>query len=204
MKIDQLINEVARTKEEAGKLTVHQQAERLAVALAEFTAAEENQRFAGAVRPAGNYMRILLNSSDDPFQVVLVLWQPGRGSPIHDHSGTVGAVSALLGHTREVKYQITGRVGSRVTLAEKGELVIRPAEVTRILPEDDEQLHMMVNETAHWAATVHVYLDAITSYRLYEPEDGDRHLATETRLRFDRADVWRDMPLAGGTDVRVR
>lgn len=204
MNINELIDEAARIKACIGRLPRDQLAEQLSDALADFTGTAENQWFAERVSPHGNYMRLLLNSPRDDIQVVLVFWGPGHGSPIHDHDGTIGAVSALTGQTREIKYQISGRSEHEVTLVEESNLLIVPTKVTKILPEGDMQLHLMVNETQQWAATVHVYLTPIHRYRMYEHKSGDLYCPVETELWFDRIDVWRKMPSSGATDFRSR
>jgi predicted metal-dependent enzyme (double-stranded beta helix superfamily) len=204
MNIDELIDEVARTKACIGRLPRDQLAGQLTDALADFTGTSENQRFAERVSPTGNYMRLLLTSPSDDIQIILVFWGPGQGSPIHDHDGTIGAVSALTGQTREIKYQIAGRDELGVTLVEESNFLIVPTKITQILPEDDMQLHLMVNETQLWAATVHIYLTAIHRYRVYERKRDDLYHPVETELWFDRTDVWREMPKGGSTDFRPR
>lgn len=204
MNIDELIDEVVRTKRRIGQLPDDELAEHLSAALADFTGTAANRSFAERFSPSGNYMRLLLNSPDDGVQIVLVFWGPGQGSQIHDHDGTIGAVSALAGQTREIKYQISGQDEHGVSLVEASDFIIVPTKSTAILPQDDMQLHLMVNETALWAATVHVYLTAIHHYRVYEHKAGDRYSPVETELWFDRIDVRREMPKSGSTGIRAR
>jgi len=193
MNIAELVDEVAEVRAKVARLPRDEVVGRLARALAAFAGSEENQRFAAELPRPGNYTRLLLNSPGDPFQVVLVLWGPGRGSPIHDHDGTIGAVSSLMGRTREIKYQVLHRHGAEVALAEESDLLIIPGQITTILPEDDRQLHLMINETGEWTATVHVYLTAIHRYRVYELQSDKLYRSTENELWFDQINVGRDM-----------
>lgn len=195
MDVTALIDAVSRTKSQADELTHQEIIDRLSAALAKFTTSTENQHFAEEYHPSGNYTRLLLNSPQDTYQIVLVFWGPGKGSPIHDHDDTIGAVSALTGETKEIKYTITRHTGERVELAEAGEFTIAPGRITPILPERDKQLHLMVNEEKSWAATVHVYLNAIHRYRQYEVAPGGAFRTTETRLWFDEWGVGRRMPM---------
>lgn len=194
MNVAELIEEVARTRTATTRLTAKQRAAQLSAVLADFTATAANQAFAAQFSPTGNYMRLLLNSPEDEFQIVLVFWGPGQGSPIHDHDGTVGVVSALTGEVSEIKYDVFDRNKHGVTLVEESRFLICPSAITTILPEDGKQLHLMVNETPQWAATVHVYLNAIHRYRVYEPRDGGGHRPVETDLWFDRVNLWQEMP----------
>ncbi|MEW9522157.1 cysteine dioxygenase [Streptomyces tubercidicus] len=199
MDVTALIDAVSRTKSQADELTRQEALERLSDALTEFTASTENQRFAAQYQPSGNYTRLLLNSPQDAYQVVLVFWGPGQGSPIHDHDNTIGVVSALTGATKEIKYIVTRHEGERVKLIEGTEFTIAPGRITPILPEDDKQLHLMVNEEAHWSATVHVYLNAIHRYRHYTPTPSGAFRTAETQLWFDEWDVGRRMPKCAHT-----
>jgi predicted metal-dependent enzyme (double-stranded beta helix superfamily) len=194
MDVTALIDTVSRTKSRAGKLSRQAITDQLSASLAEFTTAAENQRFAEKYHPSGNYTRLLLNSPRDDYQIVLVFWGPGKGSPIHDHDDTIGAVSALTGVTKEIKHVVTRREGERVHLAEAGEFTIAPGRITTILPEDGKQLHLMLNEEQRWAATVHVYLTAIHRFRQYEAAPGGTFHAVEAPLWFDECGVGRRMP----------
>ncbi|MFF4407450.1 cysteine dioxygenase [Streptomyces sp. NPDC001262] len=203
MDVTALIDAVSRTKSQADELTHQEVIDQLSAALAKFTTSAENQRFAEEYRPSGNYTRLLLNSLQDPYQIVLVFWGPGKGSPIHDHDDTTGVVSALTGATKEIKYAVTRHVGACVELAEASEFTIAPGRITPILPEDDKRLHLMVNEGTCWAATVHVYLTAIDRYRQYEATPGGAFRTAETRLWFDEWGVGRRMP-TGAVRARSR
>lgn len=195
MYCSELIEEVARVRADWGSHAnaVH----RLSGALTDFTGSECNRRYVAGLTPTGNYTRELLNSPDDEFQVVLVLWAPGHGSPIHDHDETIGVVSSLMGETEEIKYAVVEDGSDEVQLTESSRFRIAPSRVTELLPEPEKQLHRMVNETDSWAATVHVYLFGIDHYRIFEPSGENRYQQVDTRLWFDRTDVGREMTAVG-------
>jgi predicted metal-dependent enzyme (double-stranded beta helix superfamily) len=190
---DELIGEVAKIHKDNRRMPGDAVVARLAAALRDFSRDEKNQRRAGRLVLNGNYARLLLNSLADPFQIVLVLWAPGHGSPIHDHAGTVGVVSAMFGRTREIKYEILHRYGPEVALAPSGDMLIVPGTTTPIYPEDDMQLHLMVNETSEWAATIHVYLTAIHRYHTYDQQSDKLYRSTPIDLWFDQISVARDL-----------
>lgn len=187
---DDLMHEVAKIRADGRRLPRSRVVERLSTSLSDFTAEQENQRFVEQLMPAGNYARLLLNSPDDDFQIVMVLWAPGRGSPIHDHSGTLGVVSSMVGRTREIKYKILQRHGSEVVLVPTSDLLIVPGRVTPIFPEDDMQLHLMANETSQWTATIHVYLTAIHKYHQYAQQSDQLYRSTPI-------DLWRHTEASG-------
>ncbi|MGW1835087.1 cysteine dioxygenase [Streptomyces sp. BBFR2] len=199
MDVTAFIDAVSRTRSRADQLSQQEITDRLSRALAAFTTSSANQRFAEEYRPSGNYTRLLLNSPRDAYQVVLVFWGPGQGSPVHDHDDTTGVVSALTGETREIKYALTPRGEGRVGLTVASEFALVPGRVSPILPERDKQLHLMVNEQDHWSATVHVYLTAIHRYRQYTVAPDGTYRPSETELWFDEWDVGRRMPASTRT-----
>lgn len=134
MDVTALIDAVSRTKSQADELTRQEALNRLSAALTEFTASTQNQRFAAEYRPSGNYTRLLLNSPQDAYQVVLVFWGPGQGSPIHDHDNTIGVVSALTGATKEIKYIVTRHEESASSSSRTASSPSRPAGSPRSCP----------------------------------------------------------------------
>jgi predicted metal-dependent enzyme (double-stranded beta helix superfamily) len=103
MNTQQLIHAVRRIKR--AELAPHPSIKHLTSVLRAFVGNPANRQALdfGQVSQ-GLYTRLLLNSFEDDFQIVVVLWGPGSRSPIHDHEGTVGAVAALAGVTQETKY----------------------------------------------------------------------------------------------------
>ncbi|MGH4020182.1 MAG: cysteine dioxygenase [Pseudonocardiaceae bacterium] len=189
MNVYDLTAAVGRIKARSERLPRHRVVDELSDALGSFVSDEDSKTFVEQLSPNGNYTRLLLNSPDDSFQIVLVLWGPGRGSPIHDHDGTVGVVSSIMGTTREIKYEVLQQRGQESVLARGDEILIAPTHVTPIFPEPDTQLHLMINDTSQWTATVHVYLDAIDRYRLYHQQSGNLYRSELTELWFDQVNV---------------
>lgn len=167
--------------------------EALSGCLRDFVLDPANQRLSFATTTVGLYTRILLNSPEDPFQVVLALWGPGSDSPIHDHDGTVGGVAALVGESVETKYRMDGLDGPTAKLSRSSTLVLRDGVVTPILPDEELQLHDMGNRTGDWAATVHVYLRPIQRFNLYHPNPDGTYTVEGRDLWFDGVDGHLDL-----------
>jgi predicted metal-dependent enzyme (double-stranded beta helix superfamily) len=185
---------IARLHMHAAHLPEAHVANRLAALVAAFAAVPAHQGLLELARPVGNYHRMRLSAADDPFQVVLVCWGPGQGSPIHDHAGTIGAVVALVGETIESRYRITARDGDRVRLAEDASAAIPAHAPSPILPGDHRQVHRMTNPSSAWAATVHAYLTPIARYHTYTPLDDGWHASHVTELWFDQHGAYRSGP----------
>jgi predicted metal-dependent enzyme (double-stranded beta helix superfamily) len=133
----------------------------------------------------GRYIRVLLNSPDDPFQIIVVFWPPGARSAIHDHADSSGAVVALFGELIERKYQVEPGVGSTCALARAGEITLAPGRPSAITTEPGMQLHEMVNASHAWAATVHVYLRPIEHFHVYRAAPTGGFVREHRSLWFD-------------------
>jgi len=197
----QLIEAVRQVK--SRDLAAPQALAEISAALAAFVGDARNQPAALPDTTRGLYTRILLNSPYDDFQIVVVVWGPHSGSPVHDHSDTVGAVAALRGATRETKYELAQRDGDRAQLRRSTVVQLVDGFVTPILPDEALQIHDMVNDTGDWTATVHVYLTPIDHFRTYEPESADWFRAQPRELWFDVEDGWRRWATAIGATATV-
>jgi predicted metal-dependent enzyme (double-stranded beta helix superfamily) len=184
MNTQQLIQAVRQIKRE--KLSQTQSITRLSSVLRAFVRNPTNRQALNFGQVSqGLYTRLLLNSFDDDFQIVAVLWGLGSRSPIHDHEGTVGAVAALVGATKETKYHLLSQHGDQVELHEGETITLSATTVTPILPDEMTQLHAMTNATNVWAATVHVYLSPVMNFHIYEPQREDIYQMVDRRLWFD-------------------
>jgi predicted metal-dependent enzyme (double-stranded beta helix superfamily) len=157
----------------------------VATVLSAFVSDPANQPRSLPAMTCGLYTRILLSSLESNFQIVVVFWGPHSKSPIHDHSATVGAVACLKGVTEETKYQVVRTEGSKACLKALDTLRLAEGVVTPILPDDERQLHDMVNSTSEWAATIHVYLTPIHYFHIYEPLPDGSFRMHPTELWFD-------------------
>jgi predicted metal-dependent enzyme (double-stranded beta helix superfamily) len=163
----------------------------LSEALAAFVSEPANQHIHFATTTSGLYTRILLNSFADDFQIVVVLWGPHSRSPIHDHSGTVGAVAALVGSTKETKYQVMHTQDGKAHLVKLETMSLSGNRVTPILPDSTTQLHDMENDTDEWAATVHAYLTPVNQFYIYEPHTDGSYAMITRDLWFDADNGWK-------------
>lgn len=195
MNTQQLIQAVRQLKRE--KLAPQPSIKRLTSVLRAFVGNPANRQALNFGQVSqGLYTRLLLNSFEDDFQIVVVLWGPGSRSPIHDHEGTVGAVAALAGVTQETKYYQLSQYGSQVELLEGKTVTLRKTTVTPILPDEATQLHAMANASTEWAATVHVYLTPVMNFHIYEPQSEDIYQMIDRRLWFDADNAWRQWEAA--------
>jgi predicted metal-dependent enzyme (double-stranded beta helix superfamily) len=84
--------------------------------LSAFVSDHANQPLTLPAMTCGLYTRVLLNAVESNLQIIVVFLGPRSKNPIHDHSGTVGAVACLKGVTEETKYPVTSTEGSKAYL----------------------------------------------------------------------------------------
>jgi predicted metal-dependent enzyme (double-stranded beta helix superfamily) len=190
VKAQDLIEAVREVKAATPEAQQSQLSESLAKALASFVSDTRNKLIPELRDTSGSYVRLLLNSAQDDYQVVAVLWGPGTASPIHDHSETVGAVCALLGAPEETKYRRRATGENSFEVGKAGSTLLRPGVASPILPGDETQLHEMANPTQEWAATIHVYLQAIHEYGVYITDLHGQFHREPRQLWFDQEDAW--------------
>ena len=163
----------------------------VARALGEFAKAPGIPVEALVGRAPRDYQRLLLNSAQDEFHVVLALWAPGSVSPIHDHAGLSGAIACPLGSVLETRYAVVERLAGRVRLGVAGSELVAGRSATVLDQSPSGQLHAIANLGDQWAATVHAYLGRLQQYAVYRREEGDWYRARPSQLWFDATDVAR-------------
>ncbi len=131
--------------------------------------------------PAKAYAQYLLHrSSDHAFSVVSFVWNPGQGSPIHDHC-TWGVIGQYEGVEEEGRFRQTDGGLERL-----GEVLARPGDVSHVYPPSRD-IHQILNRTPAPTISIHIY-------------GGD--IGTQPRHVFDPA-TGEARPFVSGYDIPV-
>lgn len=91
---------------------------------------------------------------DGAFSIVVVVWQPGQTTPIHDHVSWC-VVGVYEGEEEEVGYRLYEDDGGQFLVEHEVE-VARPGQVTTLLPPD-EDIHRVTNVGTGKAISIHIY-----------------------------------------------
>ena len=126
-------------------------------------------------RPAlkEHYGRYLLHEDkDNRFVVVEMVWGPGQGTPIHDHS-TWGVAGILCNELHLVNYDRMddGSTPGRAELREASAIDAPAGTVTYIQPPNDV-IHSISNTTDVVTRSVHVYGKSSVACNWYDLETG--------------------------------
>jgi len=119
--------------------------------------------------PSKPYAQYLLyRPADHAFSVVSFVWNPGQGSPIHDHC-TWGVIGQYEGEEEETRFRITDN-----RLEHVGVVCARPGDVNHVYPPSRD-IHQVVNRSAKPAISIHVYGADIGSHRrhTYDPDTAE-------------------------------
>ena len=118
--------------------------------------------------PSKAYAQYLLyRPNDHAFSVVSFVWNPGQGSPIHDHC-TWGVIGQLEGEEEEGRFRLTQGGMERVAVVSA-----RPGDVSHVYPPDRD-IHQISNRTAEPTISIHIYGGDIGSQKrhVYNPVSG--------------------------------
>ena len=118
------------------------------------------------VIPSKAYAQYLLyRPADRAFSVVSFVWNPGQGSPIHDHC-TWGVIGQYEGEEEESSFRI-----SQNGLEPVGIVAARPGDVSHVYPPLRD-IHQIVNRSAKPTISIHIYGGDIGSQRrrTYDPD----------------------------------
>ena len=129
---------------------------------------KEFQRYAHFT--AGKYTRNLVGYNGG-FTLLMLCWDRGQESPIHDHAGSSCFMKILEGELHEVRYDASNP--SRLAL--KTITQMREEQVAYI--DDTQGVHKMVNpSTERGAISLHIYIPPYVKCSIFNLAEGTRRL----------------------------
>lgn len=105
----------------------------------------------------------------DAYELILLCWEPGAKTSIHDHGGEDCWVYQLEGTISELRYE-EGKDGALVKVQK---LELNPGKITFM--NDRMGYHSISNLSEERAMTLHVYASPIASCNVYDQEQGIFH-----------------------------
>lgn len=115
------------------------------------------------------YAQYLLYRPDDyAFSVVSFVWNPGQGSPIHDHC-TWGVIGQYEGEEEEIRFRVAENALETISVIQS-----RPGDVSHVYPPDRD-VHQILNRSGSPTISIHVYGGDIGSQErhVYDPLTGE-------------------------------
>jgi len=139
-----------------------------------------------AVRPVvGHYARRLLHR--DPrgrYSIVVMTWDGGQATPVHDHAG-MWCVECVYDGTIEVtSYSLSGDAAAeRVALSAETTVRAGIGEAGALIPPFE--YHSIANRTDRAAVTIHVYGGDMEWCHRFDPDDDGMWTRRRCALSFD-------------------
>jgi cysteine dioxygenase len=105
---------------------------------------------------------------DDRFELLVLCWNPGQETPIHNHEGQNCWMAVLQGELEEVHFAFPGEAAG--SLRRLGSFDYRPGDVGYI--HDDIALHVIRPLGERPCVSLHLYSLPFRECNIYCPETG--------------------------------
>ncbi len=112
---------------------------------------------------SGEYTRNCL-ARNEKFELILLCWEPGSKTPLHDHGGEKCWVYQLDGLIEEVRYNQNGK-----KLIESNRVTLKPGQLTFM--NDQMGFHTIENNTAYRSMSLHIYACPIDACKVFNDEN---------------------------------
>ena len=124
-----------------------------------------NEKYRRAIPSKAYAQYLLYRPADHAFSVVSFVWNPGQGSPIHDHC-TWGVIGQLEGQEEESRFRLQNNRLERI-----GVVLARPGDVSHVYPPTRD-IHQIINRSSTPTISIHIYGGDIGSQRrhVYDPD----------------------------------
>lgn len=113
------------------------------------------------------YTRNCVSRNED-YELILLCWEPGQETPVHDHNGEECWVYALKGDMEEIRYQDSTKATERITESKRSKML----EGSVAYMDDNLGYHSLHNRTQERALTLHLYMKPIDSCKIYDTAEG--------------------------------
>jgi len=110
------------------------------------------------------YTRNSLKKTDN-YELVLLCWDAGQESPIHNHTGSDGWVRGLLGEIVESRYTLNDGTEPKLI----AETTVKPGMIAHI--NDQLGIHKLSNKTDKKAASLHLYVSPLAGCETYNDDE---------------------------------
>lgn len=153
--------------------------------------------------PTRGYTRNGVDDINKKANLLILVWNPGRGSMIHDHANAHCVVKVLKGHVTETRYDFPEGYNGEDADAEFEPHTMSPKSVTTFNPgdvsymSDELGLHRMSNpSSSEVAVTMHLYTPPYAAKfgcHIYDEKSGKSHKVDVSTLFSDKGvkcDPW--------------
>jgi 3-mercaptopropionate dioxygenase len=140
----------------------------------------------GFMRAAtGQYARRLLHR--DPagrYTMLVMVWDRGQGTSLHDHAGTWCCECVYRGRIRVTSFSVMGGDPEKDLVEFRQETIIHAGvgEAGALIPPFE--YHILENAGEDPAVTIHVYGEELTHCHIFEPVEGTKYRRRYKELAY--------------------
>jgi predicted metal-dependent enzyme (double-stranded beta helix superfamily) len=133
--------------------------------------------------PDGYARHLLHRDPEGAYSVVVMVWAPGQGTPLHDHDGKWCVECVYRGRVRVTSYS-RGRDGpdGTFTFREESGILADIGSAGALIPP--HEYHRIENAGESRAITVHVYESEMVRCNTYVPVADDRYRRVTRELAY--------------------
>ena len=102
----------------------------------------------------------------DWFELILLCWERGQRTPIHNHAGSECLMLGIRGEVQEDRYDLK-QLENTCELTKAETVSVKAFELCHV--NDDRGVHEISNVYSGRSATLHLYTPSIPSCTLYDP-----------------------------------
>ena len=122
--------------------------------------------------------RLLHRDPTGRYAVVVMVWGPGQGTPLHDHAGLWCVECVYHGELRITSYEPVGAVpgaetGGTVAFRRASAVTAGVGEAGALIPPFE--YHVMENESPERAVSIHVYGGEMAGCNIFVPVETGRY-----------------------------
>ena len=112
------------------------------------------------------YQRNLITRNED-YELLLMCWEPGQKTEIHDHNGQEGWIQMIDGELTEERYHVDELQPVPHRISKNN---LKPNQISHI--NDEIGLHRIINNTDKRSMSMHLYVKPVKKLHLYNAETG--------------------------------
>ncbi|KAI5457513.1 putative cysteine dioxygenase Cdo1 [Mariannaea sp. PMI_226] len=141
--------------------------------------------------PGKNYTRNAIDNINNKANILLLVWAPGKGSPIHDHANAHCILKVLAGELTETVYHPPNKDGGKSSpLALKSQTTHQADQVTYI--NDKIGLHRVHNPNpTQVAVSLHLYTPpnaADYGYNIFDETTGKASFVPQAKTHNNNSE----------------
>ncbi|KAL5272785.1 hypothetical protein ACHWQZ_G000827 [Mnemiopsis leidyi] len=118
------------------------------------------------------YYRVVIDQGNDRYNLVILCWNCGQGTPVHDHPTAECMFKVCEGSVCETRYSFP-QCGVKCNLEVSEECCLTEGQVGHI--NDSQGIHRMCNDSdTDTCVTLHCYFPPYKTVNTYDERTGDK------------------------------